>query len=70
MTTTIEAVYEKGIFRPKRRVALKDGQEVRLTIVTGPNDDFLDAEFTALASEDALGRIWNDPKEDEAWAHL
>ena len=70
MTTTVEAIYEKGVFRPKEQVALKDGQEVRLTIATRTNNAITDAEFTALASEEALARIWNDPKEDEAWAHL
>lgn len=28
------------------------------------------SDFTALASEEALGKIWNDPSEDEAWADL
>ena len=68
MTKTIEAVYEKGVFRPKRPVALREGQEVQLTFATG--DAMPDSEFTALASEEALGRIWHDPAEDEAWAHL
>jgi predicted DNA-binding antitoxin AbrB/MazE fold protein len=69
MTTTVDAIFEHGVFRPKRAVSLKDGQVVRLTIVSSqesPND----AEFTALASEESLARIWNDPVEDEAWAHL
>ena len=69
MTTTIDAVFEKGVFRPKRSVSLQEGQEVRLTIVSG-RESVSDAEFTALASEEALARIWNDPIEDEAWAHL
>jgi hypothetical protein len=29
-----------------------------------------DAEFAALASEEALGHIWDDPAEDEAWRDL
>jgi hypothetical protein len=28
------------------------------------------SETTALASEDALGKIWNRPAEDEAWRNL
>ncbi len=28
------------------------------------------AEETALASEEAMGRIWNRPAEDEAWCNL
>ncbi len=70
MTTTIDAIYEKGVFRPKNQVALKEGQEVRLTIATEPDVAIKDAGFTALASEETLGRIWNGPKEDKAWAHL
>ena len=69
MTTTVDAVFEQGVFRPKRAVSLNDGDVVRLTIVSGqesPND----AEFTALASEESLARIWNHPVEDEAWADL
>lgn len=29
-----------------------------------------DSEFTAIASEEAIGRIWNHPSEDEAWRNL
>ncbi len=71
MPTTIEAIYEHGVFRPKRPVKLAEGQEVELTIEgLRLHDGTSDSEFTALMSEDALGRIWNDPAEDEAWAHL
>ncbi|MCX6382155.1 MAG: hypothetical protein NT023_22205 [Armatimonadetes bacterium] len=27
-------------------------------------------EFTALASEEALARLWDNPAEDEAWCDL
>jgi predicted DNA-binding antitoxin AbrB/MazE fold protein len=65
MTTTIEAVYERGVFRPKARLPLKDGQTVRLTVAT--DFSLSDAEFTALASEETLSQIWDNPIEDEAW---
>jgi len=68
MPTTIEAIYEHGVFKPKRPVKLRERQEVKLTY-TGRGVQS-DSDFTALASEEALGRIWNDPIEDEAWAHL
>lgn len=29
-----------------------------------------DAIFTMIASEEVLGRDWDTPEEDEAWAHL
>jgi len=32
MTTTIEAVYENGILRPKKPLGLVEGAEVQLTI--------------------------------------
>jgi predicted DNA-binding antitoxin AbrB/MazE fold protein len=32
MGQTIEAVFEKGVFRPKKPVRLKEGAEVRLTM--------------------------------------
>lgn len=28
------------------------------------------SEFTALASEEALARLWDNPAEDEAWRDL
>ncbi len=73
MITMIEAVYENGVLRPTRPLRLREGQHVELTLVPKENDEaalLTDAEFTTLASEVALGRIWNDPVEDAAWAHL
>ena len=32
MTTTIEAVYERGVLRPKEPLALEEGAEVEITI--------------------------------------
>ena len=32
MTTTIKAVYSKGVFRPATPVAIADGTEVELTV--------------------------------------
>mgnify|MGYP003338079312 CR=1 FL=1 len=29
-----------------------------------------DADWTAFVSEEAIGRIWNHPEEDEAWGDL
>ena len=70
---TIDAVYEKGVFRPKQPLSIREGEEVKLTFVSrrkSSHASLSDAEFTALASEEALARIWDDPAEDEAWAHL
>lgn len=35
MTTTIEAVYEGGVFRPVRQIALTEGTHVDV-LITGP----------------------------------
>jgi predicted DNA-binding antitoxin AbrB/MazE fold protein len=39
MTTTIEAVYEGGVFRPLRQVALTEGTHVEVLIPTAPPRD-------------------------------
>jgi predicted DNA-binding antitoxin AbrB/MazE fold protein len=70
MTTTIEATYENGVLKPAKPLALREGQHVRLTISDEDRTADSDGAFTAVVSEEALGRIWNDPTEDEAWAHL
>lgn len=70
---TVDAVYEHGVFRPRKPVELREGEEVELTISprrTSRRTTVRDSEFTAHASEEALSQIWNDPAEDEAWAHL
>ncbi len=42
MTTTIEAVYEQGVLRPKEPLALAEGAEVEVIVIarepTGGND--------------------------------
>ena len=44
MTITVEATFEKGLFRPKQPLALAEGAEVRLTIHSADEDhDPLDA---------------------------
>jgi predicted DNA-binding antitoxin AbrB/MazE fold protein len=74
MPNIIDAIYEHGVFRPKVPVQLSEGQEVLLTVLkreaVASGTESSDAEFTTLASEETLARIWNDPIEDEAWAHL
>ncbi len=36
MTTTVNAVYENGVFKPEEPVALEEKAKVRLTIETTP----------------------------------
>ena len=51
MATTIAAVYERGVFLPKKHLKLEEGQEDRLTITTSADGTLDDPEFTALGSE-------------------
>ncbi len=37
-------------------------------IISTPED--VSSRLTMFASESVLGRDWNSPEEDEAWAHL
>jgi len=39
------------------------------SIVISPSDELSGREL-AIMSEPALAKTWNDPREDEAWAHL
>ena len=34
MTTTVEAVYEHGVLKPKRPLALRDGETVEVIVVS------------------------------------
>ena len=36
MTSTVQAVYEQGVFRPLTPLALPEGQQVEVIIVSGP----------------------------------
>ena len=45
MTIKVEAIYDNGVFRPVRRVALYNQE--RVTILIETLDDFLDHEFLA-----------------------
>ena len=39
MAITVEAIYEKGVLRPKQPLTLADGAEVRITINAATDDD-------------------------------
>jgi len=65
----------QGIRIPKsilKQVGLKN--KARMIIEGGaikimPEDE-LSASEIALMSEMSLAKLWNDPREDEAWKHL
>lgn len=50
--TTIDAIYENGVFRPLNPVALKDRQRVGLTIVEANSDPL--AELLDPTAADSL----------------
>jgi hypothetical protein len=46
-------------------------KEIQLsTAATVAKRDISPSVFTSSAAEEALGHIWNDPQEDEAWQNL
>ena len=68
MLRTIEATIDKdGKVHLRQKVHLPAPRRALVTILDEPA--YLVAE-TALLSEDALAEDWNQPGEDEAWAHL
>ena len=63
----LEATIEKGErIRFREHVKLPPSCRVIVTFLDPPSD----VPETALLSEAALGKDWNRPKEDAAWAHL
>jgi len=65
MTTTIRAIYEKGMLRPVRPLVLDEGQNVELTINVEPEDEVL-VRMRAAKNLDELFAIVNElpPPED------
>ncbi len=74
MSNTVDEMHEHSMFKAKGSVKPTEGQEALLTVLECGSStagiEANDAEFTSLASEETLARIWNDPIEDEAWEHL
>lgn len=65
----------QGVLIPKtilKQVGLD--KKARMVIEEGmikimPKDE-LSARELAIMSESSLAKVWNDPREDEAWKHL
>ncbi len=49
MTTTIKAVYEKGVLRPSRKLMLPEHQEVTLKFVV--SDDVPSSQLASMAEK-------------------
>lgn len=69
MLQTIEAVIdENGKLRFLQPIKLPKRRRVIITILDEePTEDAINL---ALMSEEALGKDWLRPEEDEAWSHL
>ena len=65
MTTTVEAVYEKGTLKLPGALALPEQAHVFVTIQTGPEPD-LDGERSAWLklSEETLRKTWDNPGDE------
>jgi hypothetical protein len=69
MIQTVEAVIdEQGNVRLLEPVRLAETRRALVTILE--EQPTAGVSETALLSEQALGKDWNRPEEDEAWSHL
>jgi predicted DNA-binding antitoxin AbrB/MazE fold protein len=70
MTTTVEAIYEDGVLKLPRKLALPEKTRVKVTITSGAVG-YEDVERTAWLklSEEALTRTW-DNSEDHVFNEL
>jgi len=66
MLKSVEATIEtNGNIHLNESVHLLHDCRAIVTIIEDP-----DIPATAILSEEALGKDWNRPEEDEAWSHL
>jgi hypothetical protein len=63
--TTSVGMQQLSAWTGSSNMALERGN---FTLQSGTRPSLSDV--TALASEEALGRVWNRPAEDEAWRNL
>lgn len=59
MKQTINAIYEKGVFRPLENFAISEGKQVRLTVETSSEPDLLElaAQVDRGLSEEEIDAI-------------
>ena len=69
MKETIDAIYENGVLRPLRKLAMHEGQRIRIIVERGAKDGSSDADeaerewLRAIARNPAFAFL-NDPEED------
>ena len=50
MTITVEAIYENGVLKPKKPLAITEGTEVELTVRTPANEEDPFADLIGIIS--------------------
>ena len=59
MLKVVEAVYERGVFRPLEKVRLKEGEKVKIVILTG--EDFYDlVEKLELEAKEDIDKVMDE----------
>ena len=59
MSRVVEAVYERGVFRPLEKVRLKEGEKVKIVILAG--EDFYDlVERLELEAKENIDEIMDE----------
>ena len=59
MSKVIEAVYERGVFRPLEEVGLKEGEKVKIVILVG--EEFYDlVERLEVEAKEDIDRVMDE----------
>ena len=59
MSKVVEAVYERGVFRPLEKVGLREGEKVKIVILVG--EDFYDlVERLELEAREDIDRVMDE----------
>ncbi len=59
MSKVVEAVYERGVFRPLEEVGLKEGEKVKIVILVG--EEFYDlVERLEVEAKEDIDRVMDE----------
>jgi predicted DNA-binding antitoxin AbrB/MazE fold protein len=65
MTTTVEAIYEDGVLKLRRRLPLPEKAHVKVTIESGTaGSEDLERSAWLKLGEEALTTTWDNPDDD------
>ncbi len=71
MLQTIEAVIDTGgQVRFLEPIKFTTAKRALVTLLKDEDEPVMKGIENALLSEEALGKDWNKPEEDQAWSHL